>query len=305
MGCKMSYYKTGEEEKNYLQQYHIAQFERPSVAADMAIYSIMEEGRQDNFRKLPPKALKILLNKRASYPFKDCWALPGGFLRPNEDVHETAKRELFEETNITGAYLRPIGVFGDIGRDPRGWIISNTFLSLINGANYSLRARTDAWEAKWFSIILNRTTAKKNITEEAAAIETEYEIALSHEESGIYLSAKVKEYQRFKDYHETVQYEILNSEHIAFDHAKLILYTILFLRKEVKNDMKIGFDLMPETFTLTQLQNAFELILDQKLLTPNFRRKISDYVVETQQSIEGEGHRPAKLFKRNIEEFYQ
>ena len=73
----------------------------------------------------------------------------------------------------------------------------------------------------------------------------------------------------------------------------------------MENDFKLGFDLMPETFTLTQLQNAFELVLDKPLLAANFRRKVNDYVVETDEVVEGAGHRPAKLFKRNILEFYK
>ncbi|MBQ9990657.1 MAG: NUDIX hydrolase [Lachnospiraceae bacterium] len=301
----MKRYQMNEEEKQFLSRYDISDFERPSVAADMAIYSIMEEGRRENFRKLPPKALKILLIKRASYPYKDCWALPGGFCRPDESIYETAKRELYEETNVEAAYLELAGVFGDIGRDPRGWIISNTFLSLIDADTCELRAGTDAWEAKWFTIETRRKEIKKEVTEETAEIETEYTLLLSHEETGISLAAKIRERQQFKHYHETVYYEILESDQLAFDHGKLILHTLLFLRKSLKNDLRIGFDLMPGTFTLTGLQSTFELVLDQKLLTPNFRRKINDYVVETDEVVEGEGFRPAKLFKRNVEEFYQ
>ena len=301
----MSRYKISEEEKAYLEQYDIAQFERPSLATDMAIFSIMEEGERDNFRKLPQKALKLLLIKRASFPFKDSWALPGGFCRPDEDVYETAKRELYEETNIKNAYLNLTGTFGDIGRDPRGWIISNTFLALIDGEACNLRAGTDAWEAKWFSVTLKRIEIKKEVTEEIVDMETEYELTLLHEDAGICLSAKIKEYKQFQNYHETVRYEMLDCENIAFDHAKLILHNLLFLRKSVENDFKMAFDLMPETFTLTELQTAFELILDRKLLAANFRRKINDYVAETEHFLEGAGHRPAKLFKRNIQEFYR
>ena len=61
---------------------------------------------------------------------------------------------------------------------------------------------------------------------------------------------------------------------------------------------------MPEFFTLTQLQNAMELISGQELLTANFRRKIAEYVVETDKVTEGKGHRPAKLFGRNLQAFY-
>lgn len=301
----MNCYQMSKEEQEFLNQYDITKYERPSLATDMAIFSIMEEGERDNFRKLPQKALKLLLIKRASYPFKDHWALPGGFCKPTEDVYETAKRELYEETNVKNAYLNLAGIFGDVDRDPRGWIISNTFLSLIDGEACELRAGTDAWEAKWFSIKLSQMEIKKEIEEETAGMEIEYELSLVHEESGLTLSAKVREYKQFVNYHETVKYEIVESDHIAFDHAKLILHALLFLRKNVKNELTIVFDLMPEFFTLTQLQNSFELILDQKLLAANFRRKINDYVVETDQIIEGAGHRPAKLFKRNIKEFYK
>ena len=301
----MSLYKMSAEEQAYLAQYDITKFERPSVATDMAIFSIMEEGEHDNYRKLPKKALKLLLIKRATYPFKDLWALPGGFCRPDEDVYETAKRELYEETHVNAAYLQLAGTFGEVDRDPRGWIISNTFLSLVDGEACKPRGGSDAWEAKWFSIELKVRERKKDLQAETVKIETEYELKLYHEESGECLSAIVKEYKQFEHYHETVRYEIVNNEGLAFDHAKIILHTLLFLRKSVENDWKVAFDLMPELFTLTQLQNTFELVLDEKLLTANFRRKVNDLVIETEQSIEGTGHRPAKLFKRNIEEFYK
>lgn len=300
----MSFYQMSVEEQEYLNAYHIENYDRPSIATDMAIFSIMEDGERNNFRKLPKLALKILLIERANYPYKDCWALPGGFCRPNEDIWETAKRELYEETNVENAYLSLAGTFGDNGRDPRGWIISNTFLSLIHGESCSLRAGTDAWEAKWLTVNLQQKEVYKDVCEAHAEVETEYELHLTHEETGLDVYAKVKEYKQFKNYHETVRYEILESTQLAFDHAKLILHTLLMLRKNVRNDLRLAFDLMPEYFTLTQLQNAFELILDEKLLTANFRRKINDYVIETEQIVEGAGHRPAKLFKRNVQAFY-
>ena len=303
-GNKMSNETMSPEEKAFLEEYDITKFDRPSVAADIAIFSILRDGEQKNFRKLPKKSLKLLLIKRAGYPYKDCWALPGGFCRPDEDVYETAKRELYEETNVENAYLNLAGIFGDIGRDPRGWIVSNTFLALMDGEQCKLRAGTDAWEAKWFSVELEQTEKKNESDEESVRIENEYALSLSNEELDITLCAKIMECKQFKDYHETVRYEIIESNELAFDHAKIILHALLSLRKQVRNDSVVVFDLMPEAFTLTQLQNAFELILQQKLLTANFRRKISDYVVETDQIIEGEGHRPAKLFKRNVKAFY-
>ena len=68
---------------------------------------------------------------------------------------------------------------------------------------------------------------------------------------------------------------------------------------------RIIFDLMPEKFTLYSLQEAYEIVLGEKLTTPNFRRKIAPFVIETDETITGVGHRPAKLFKRNLEAFYE
>ena len=301
----MNSYNMSQEEKSYLEQYDITQYERPSLATDIAIFSIMDEGENTNFRKLAKKALKILLIKRGTYPYKDCWALPGGFCLSSEDVYETARRELYEETGVKDVFLKPAGVFGEVGRDPRGWIISNAFLALMDSKNSTLRAGTDAWEAKWFAVELEKKEIKKEAGEDSVYIETEYVLRLSHQEDETSFAAKVMEYKEFKNYHETVRYEILDDGNLAFDHGKIILQALLTLRKEVENDSRIAFDLMPELFTLTQLQTAFEVIQDEELLKANFRRKIADYVTETDKSIEGAGHRPAKLFKRNVEAFYK
>lgn len=301
----MSKYHLSEEETQYLAQYSVERYERPSVATDIAIFSIMEEGEQDNFRKLPPKALKLLLIQRSNYPFKDQWALPGGFCKSDEDVYGTARRELYEETGIQNAYLNLAGIYGEVGRDPRGWIISHAFLALVDGECCSLQANTDAKEAAWFSLCLKASEIKRHMDENTAHIETDYELCLENETRAVKLHAKVREYKQFADYHETVNYEIMESEGLAFDHAQIILQTLLGLRQTARNEIQIVFDLMPEFFTLTQLQNAFELVLGEKLLAANFRRKINDYVIETKQVIEGAGHRPAKLFKRNVEAFYR
>lgn len=301
----MSNYHMSEEEKQFLALYNVERYERPSVATDMAIFSIMEEGEQDNFRKLPPRALKLLLIKRSGYPFKDKWALPGGFCRSDEDVCQTAYRKLYEETGVQNAYLNLAGIYGEVGRDPRGWIISHTYLALVDGERCRLHPGTDAQEAQWFSLRLEAAEVKREMDENTAHIETDYELYLENEQFGVKLYARVREYKSFAGYHETVKYEIIECEDLAFDHAKIILQTVLGLRKNAQNEMQIVFDLMPELFTLTQLQNAFELVLGQKLLAANFRRKINDYVIETEQVIEGVGHRPAKLFKRNVKEFYR
>ncbi|MCM1100105.1 MAG: NUDIX hydrolase [Clostridium sp.] len=303
MDIKRNAHETDQAEKEYLSHYDIDKYSRPSVAVDMVIFSIQDDGVNDNIRKLPKKALKVLLIKRAKYPYKDYWALPGGFVRPGEDMAETARRELYEETNVQNAYLQLVGAYGKKDRDPRGWIISNAFMALVDGENYRLRAGTDAWEAEWFNIEIKAQEVRKELQGDTSLIETDYHIYLSNEERDISASAGLRQYKSFQNYHETVRYEIVQSEGLAFDHAEIILSAMLSLRGNTENDLRQAFDLMPEMFTLTQLQNVFEIVLDRELLTANFRRKIADYVVETDIVSEGAGHRPAKLFKRNVRAF--
>jgi hypothetical protein len=56
---------------------------------------------------------------------------------------------------------------------------------------------------------------------------------------------------------------------------------------------------MPEMFTLTELQQVYEVILDKELLKANFRRKTADVVIETNEYTKDAGHRPSKLFRYN------
>lgn len=301
----MKSYKMSREEKEYLSRYDINAYERPSIATDIVIFSILDDGISDNIRKLPKKALKVLLIKRANYPYKDCWALPGGFARLEEDITETARRELYEETNVKDAYLQPVGIYGRKDRDPRGWIVSNAFMALMDGEKCSLRAGTDAWEAQWFVIDIQAQEQKRELKEDGIFIETKYQLCLTNEENGLKFETRLRQFKSFQNYHETIRYEIEESSGIAFDHGEIILSALLSLRSNVEQNLRPAFDLLPEMFTLTQLQNVFEILLGKELLAANFRRKIADYVVETDKIAEGAGYRPAKFFKRNVEAFYR
>ena len=91
--------------------------------------------------------------------------------------------------------------------------------------------------------------------------------------------------------------QILKSD-LAFDHAKILIYAIERLKNKVEYTT-IAFSLMPEKFTLTELQRVYEILLDKSLFKANFRRKIADMVIETEEYEESAGHRPSKLFKFN------
>lgn len=94
---------------------------------------------------------KILLIKRKNDPFKEKWALPGGFVEDNEELEIAAIRELEEETGVKVTSMEQVQAFGTPGRDPRGRTISIAFLSRIY-CEEELRAGDDAAEARWFSV---------------------------------------------------------------------------------------------------------------------------------------------------------
>lgn len=306
-------YQMSREEKEYLAQYSITKYERPSIAADMAVFTIMGNNQEkgmvrdkENYRKRPEKKLKILLIKRGSYPYKNLWALPGGFCKKGEEVLEAARRELFEETQVKDAYLNLAGVFGEEGRDPRGWIISHTFLALFDGEKYRIRAGSDAWDARWFEVELIKERAAEERGETTACKSTTYRLLLTNydAEEPVFLQTVIREEKSFCQFQVRTKYEIEEEQGFAFDHAKIITHALLYLRKQAKTDGRIVFDLMPEYFTLTELQVAFEIILGKELLAANFRRKMADYVVESDKMLEGAGHRPAKLYKRNLQSVF-
>lgn len=87
--------------------------------------------------------LHVLLIQRGVDPFKDSWALPGGFKRPTETLTEAAGRELAEETGVASARLRQFGAFGDPERDPRGNVVTVGYYSVAETPPI-IAASTDA-----------------------------------------------------------------------------------------------------------------------------------------------------------------
>ncbi len=94
---------------------------------------------------------ELLLIQRLNEPFKNAWALPGGFVDKNEDLETAAKRELFEETNVKIFQVQQIKAYGNPERDPRGHTISVAFFGKIDMLTEA-KAQDDAKEVRWFSI---------------------------------------------------------------------------------------------------------------------------------------------------------
>ena len=90
----------------------------------------------------------------------------------------------------------------------------------------------------------------------------------------------------------------LTAKDLGFDHYNIIQKALERLRaKIIYTD--IVFNLMPELFTLTQLQNVYEIITGKKETTANFRRKVMPMLKEANTFTSDMGHRPAMLYKKN------
>lgn len=121
-------------------KYDSSEYEHPSVTVDVLIFTI-----QDN-------DLKIILIKRGIEPFKEMWAIPGGFVNINESLEDAAVRELVQETGVKDVYLEQLYTFGDPKRDPRTRVITVAYFAFISSTNVELSPSTDAKQAKWFSV---------------------------------------------------------------------------------------------------------------------------------------------------------
>lgn len=212
------------------ENYDVNKYERPSVTADVVIFTLRQQ------------QLQVLLVRRGRWPFKDYWGIPGGFVRMHESLEEAARRELEEETGVSQVYLEQLYTFGDPGRDPRTRVITVAYMAVVSADQVELRAGEDAAEARWWP-----------------------------------MSDLPKQ--------------------LAFDHAAILDYALTRLRYKLEYTA-VGFELLPEEFTLPELQIAYEIILGEELDKANFRKKLArGNVVEPTGLYRQTGGRPAELYR--------
>jgi 8-oxo-dGTP diphosphatase len=119
------------------------EYPRPAVTVDIILFTFHASD------------LKVLLIQRKGEPFQGKWALPGGFVEMDEDLHEAALRELAEETNVTDVYLEQLYTFGEPHRDPRTRVITVAYFALLSAdqsAQLNVQGNSDAADARWWSI---------------------------------------------------------------------------------------------------------------------------------------------------------
>ena len=260
-------YKKYKNEGEFLKDYNPNNYPSFALATDILIFSISSV-EDNNYKKLDQKKMSILLVKRDTYPYKDRWCIPGGFVGINENLEDAPKRILKNETGLENIYLEQLYTFGEVNRDPRMRVISSSYMALIDKDLIHQNIKDNV---SWFDVLEMK--------------ESNGEVFFSLSNGKENVNFKVK-----KD-----DYSIIYND-LAFDNPLIIVTGYERLKNKIEYT-DIVFHMMPELFTLGELQKVYELILNKKLLDPAFRRIIANKVESTNQYKTGEGHRPSRLFK--------
>ncbi|QBO37093.1 NUDIX domain-containing protein [Periweissella cryptocerci] len=143
--AERQYYETEATEAEFLAwyaAYDLATYAKPSLAVDNVIFGYDADTEQ----------VKVLLVRRKQHPFQGKWALPGAFVRPNEDTTQTTIRGVLGETGIllNEQHVEQLKTIGTPNRDPRGWIITVSHIAYLPTMQVVV-ARDDVVEARWFS----------------------------------------------------------------------------------------------------------------------------------------------------------
>ena len=183
-------------------------------------------------------ALQVLLVKRNNEPFKDKWAIPGGYVRMSENLDEAAMRVLKEKTNVENIYLEQLYTFGDPLRHPVSRVITCAYFALIRAEDIEVITTSDlAW------------------------------------------------------------HKVFDLPPLAFDHKEIIQYSLKRTRERLEM-CPVAYQLLNKKFTLTEMQKAYEMIMEKKLDKRNFRKKFLSLSIlrELDEFTKSGSKRPARLY---------
>jgi hypothetical protein len=187
--------------------------------------------------------LKLLIGRRQMDPGRGEWSLYGGFVRDDEGLDEAANRVLYSLTGLKEIYMKQVGAFGAVDRDPGERVISVAYCALINVNDYDDKLRQQ-YELEWAD-----------------------------------LGQLPKLYS---------------------DHNQMVNKAISLLRRRIKTE-PLSFNLLPDLFTLTQLQHVYEAILGSPIDKRNFRKRIKqiDFIEKTELIDKKTSKRGAALYRFN------
>ena len=182
--------------EEFLANYKEKDYPKPSMTADVVIFT------------LENKKLSVLLIERKGHPCLGKWAFPGGFSNKGETIDETAARELEEETCIKGLPLEQLRVFSTPNRDPRTWVMTTAFVTLIKN-KVKAKASDDANNVAYFEISYKKSAENLEISLMGPKL--------------LRASLKIAKKQGINKVYS--EYQQITSD-LAFDHAEILAYAL-------------------------------------------------------------------------------
>lgn len=129
-------------------------YPRASLTVDAIVFvkeeeisSLSAENNKDGILS----EIYVLLIERGNEPYKNKWALPGGFIEMNETLETACKRELLEETGLKVNQMSQFKTYDAVNRDPRGRTVSTVYSTELKEKT-KVKGNDDAARAEWFSI---------------------------------------------------------------------------------------------------------------------------------------------------------
>lgn len=228
------FYGTGEKNEKgqtleeFLKEYDPYQYKNPCATTDMVVFSYAGE-------KPDTDALKVLLVCRKNHPSIGYWALPGGFVELYENLEDTVRRELEEETGVKGLPVEQFACYGDYQRDPRARVITTAYFSLVNEKEVRVKAGDDAADAAWFTVKLKKGESK-DITTDAAVIRREdFSLELENEDRGLKIRAVICKEERQGLVRER-KYKVKEGGMVAVDHAAIITQALEVIQQRIRKN---------------------------------------------------------------------
>ena len=207
--------------------------------------------------------IRTLLFRRSNQPQQGRWALPGAFVGMDESLDAAAGRALATKAGLEQVFTEQLYTFGDPDRDPRTRVISVVYYALVEAERLdrAVSSRGDA------GLVLGDLVCPPDGDDD-----TDGDLEV-RDAGGRVLP-------------------------LAFDHARILSTAVERIRGKL-DYAPIGFELLPETFTLRDLRLVHEAILGHPLNKDSFRRKVLDrgLVEATGERLEGVGHRPPELYR--------
>lgn len=220
-----------KEDQEFVKTYDDSKYAKPSVTADMVIFARGSEAEH----------LEVLLIQRGRPPFRGQYALPGGFVNPDESVDDAAARELKEETGVDCGCLEQLRTFSTPGRDPRRWVITCAYLALVEKPEISVKAGDDAKAAEWFSVKLKQQPDASGSGENARNRRKEepqqvcrWELELCGKQETICIPFRAE--QRPGQLEPRLYLET-EENGLAFDHGLILAYAVMRLSRAAHNSL--------------------------------------------------------------------